>query len=129
MYLVNSIKNINDKPDKLVILSACTATATAALTEMPSPITPLHFLRTMASLLSLVMRLFMMPSKSLLCTFTISPFFMNKVNDIFCSTLCPAATVSLCLSKTAPAIVFIWRYARSFPRHILGPALNATNLY
>ena len=32
-------------------------------------------------------------------------------------------------AKKLLAMLFICRYARSLPRHILGPALNAMNLY
>ncbi|KAJ0928354.1 hypothetical protein HanRHA438_Chr04g0193111 [Helianthus annuus] len=67
--------------------------------------------------------------KSLSNTFTFSPYFMNNVNDIFCSTLCPGTTARRWRSSTAAAIDFICKYARSLPRQILGPALNATNLY
>ena len=41
------------------------------------------------------------------------------------TTLCPGTTEILKLYSNVDATVFIRKYAISFPRHILGPALNA----
>lgn len=60
-----------------------------------------------------------------LATVSFKPCFIDRIVIILYSTGWPGTKVNVKNLHRMASTIFIWRYAESFPRHILGPACRS----